>query len=58
MAARPSEESTVHGFLMTAEGLELAKLFPRVTRGPVRRRVLDLLRAIVGDEGDEDDREG
>jgi transcriptional regulator with XRE-family HTH domain len=58
MAARPSAEGAVHAFLMTAEGLELAKLFPRVTRGPVRRRVLDLLRAVVGDEGDEDDQEG
>jgi transcriptional regulator with XRE-family HTH domain len=57
MAAAPSEESTVHAFLMTAEGLELAKLFPRIARGPVRRRMLDLLRAFVGDEGDDDDRE-
>jgi transcriptional regulator with XRE-family HTH domain len=58
--ARPSEETMVHTFLMTAEGLELAKLFPRVSRGPVRRRVLDLLRAIVGEDGedDEEDREG
>ena len=57
-AARPSEESTVHAFLMTAEGLELAKLFPRVARGPVRRRMLDLLRAVVGDEGEDEDQEG
>ena len=54
--SRPSEETTVHAFLMTAEGLELAKLFPQVARGPVRRRILDLLRAMVGeDSGDEDD---
>jgi len=57
--ARPSEETTVHAFLMTAEGLELARLFPQVTRGPVRRRVLDLLRAIVGEDVDDgEDNEG
>jgi transcriptional regulator with XRE-family HTH domain len=48
--AAPSAESTVHGFLMTAEGLELARLFPGVPRGPVRRRVLDLLRALAGED--------
>jgi transcriptional regulator with XRE-family HTH domain len=52
-SSRQSEETTVHAFLMTAEGLELAKLFPRVLRGPVRRRVLDLVRAIVGDDIEE-----
>jgi len=45
--ARPGEEQTVHAFLMTAEGLELARLFPLVPRGQVRRRVLDLLRALT-----------
>jgi len=50
----PSEEGLVHAFLMTTEGLELAKLFPRIGRGPVRRRVLDLLRAIVGEDDLED----
>jgi len=43
-------EQFVHEFLMTAEGLELASLFPRLKRGPMRRRVLDLVRAIVEDE--------
>jgi transcriptional regulator with XRE-family HTH domain len=58
--ATQTEEGQVHNFLMTAEGLELAKLFPRVTRGPVRRRVLELLRALVGDapDSEEDDGEG
>jgi transcriptional regulator with XRE-family HTH domain len=55
LAAAPSQEGTVHAFLMTAEGLELARLFPRVTRGPVRRSVLDLLRAVVDDEGDDEE---
>jgi transcriptional regulator with XRE-family HTH domain len=56
---RPSDEQTVHAFLMTAEGLELAKLFPGLTRGRVRRRFLDLMRALAGvDEVDDEDREG
>jgi transcriptional regulator with XRE-family HTH domain len=56
--ATRSEETTVHAFLMTAEGLEIAKLFPQVTRGPVRRRILDLLRAVVGEDSDDADDEG
>jgi transcriptional regulator with XRE-family HTH domain len=53
------DEQTVHTFLMTAEGLELAKLFPALQRGRVRRRFLDLMRALAGvDEGDDEDREG
>jgi transcriptional regulator with XRE-family HTH domain len=57
--AESSEEQNVHAFLMTAEGLELAKLFPMVPRGRVRRRVLDLLRAMIGDADElEDEAEG
>jgi len=56
---RPSDEQTVHAFLMTAEGLELAKLFPGLARGRVRRRFLDLMRALAGvDDIDDEDREG
>jgi transcriptional regulator with XRE-family HTH domain len=51
----PSAESTVHSFLMTSEGLELARLFPSVPRGPVRRRVLDLSRALAGEEFADDE---
>ncbi len=58
-SGRPSDEQIVHAFLMTAEGLELAKLFPGVPRGRVRRRILDLMRALAGvDDVDEEDREG
>jgi transcriptional regulator with XRE-family HTH domain len=53
--ARPSAEHTVHAFLMTSEGLELAGLFPRVSRGRLRRRLLDLLRAMVGEDVGEED---
>ena len=38
-----------HAFLLTPEGAELAALFPRVGRSRVRRKVLELVRAIVGD---------
>jgi transcriptional regulator with XRE-family HTH domain len=50
-------ERSVHNFLMTTEGLELAKLFPEIPRGPVRRRLLDLLRAMTNDEDSEDSQE-
>lgn len=43
-------EQVVHDFLMTTEGLELAGLFPRLRRGRLRRRFLDLVRAIVEEE--------
>ena len=57
-SAHPSDEQMVHAFLMTAEGLELAKLFPQVPRGRVRRRLLDLVRAMVVDDSEDEDREG
>jgi transcriptional regulator with XRE-family HTH domain len=50
-------EQLVHDFLMTTEGLELAALFPRLKRGRLRRRLLDLVRAIVEDDGTEDPEE-
>jgi transcriptional regulator with XRE-family HTH domain len=53
--AAASEESTVHSFLMTPEGLELAKLFPGLPRGRIRRRFLDLMRALAGVDGLEDE---
>jgi transcriptional regulator with XRE-family HTH domain len=49
---------TVHAFMMTAEGLELARLFPRLPRGRLRRRLLDLLRAMVGEDVDGESAEG
>jgi len=44
-----------HDFLMTPEGVELAGLFPKLRRSRVRRRVLDLVRAMVDDEAAEGD---
>ncbi|MBI1683371.1 helix-turn-helix domain-containing protein [Caulobacter hibisci] len=40
----------VHEFLMTPEGLELASLFPKLTKAPVRRRLLDLVRSMADEE--------
>ncbi len=42
-------EQTIQGFLRTSEGIELARLFPRIARGPLRRRILDLVRAAALD---------
>ncbi|MFI4974274.1 MAG: helix-turn-helix domain-containing protein [Caulobacterales bacterium] len=52
----PTAQQLVHTFLMTGEGRELASLFPRLRRGRLRRRLLDLVRALI-DEGDETDEE-
>ena len=38
----------VQDFLLTAEGIELATAFPQIPRGRVRRRILDLVRAMAG----------
>lgn len=40
-------EQFVHGFLRTTEGIELAEAFPRVKSPKVRRRVLELVRAMA-----------
>ena len=48
-------EGFVHDFLMTPEGLELASLFPRITKPKVRRRILELVRSMADDEDAGDD---
>ena len=50
-----SPEQSVHAFLMTPEGLELARSFPRLPRGRVRLRMLDLVRALAGLDGEDSD---
>ena len=45
-------EQAVSDFLLTSEGMELAALFPRIRRGPVRRRILELLRALTDESID------
>lgn len=36
-------------FLLTSEGIELASLFPKITKSRVRRKVLDLVRVMAGE---------
>jgi len=40
---------TLQDFLLTPEGMELATVFPKVPKGRVRRKVLDLVRAMAGE---------
>ena len=48
--APSGDDRFVHDFLMTSEGLELATIFPKIKRGRVRRKVLDLVRAMADEE--------
>jgi transcriptional regulator with XRE-family HTH domain len=45
-----TQDNAVHDFLMTNEGLELASIFPKVRRTRVRRRLLELVRAMAEEE--------
>ena len=40
-------ETAVTTFLMTTEGLELARLFPRIPKGRMRHQVLELVRTLA-----------
>ena len=44
-----ASEQTIQAFLRTPEGIELARLFPKIARGPLRRRILELVRAAAMD---------
>ncbi|MDX5329878.1 MAG: helix-turn-helix domain-containing protein [Caulobacteraceae bacterium] len=44
---------SVHDFLLTPEGMELAALFPKIRRARVRRRLLDLVRTMADEEAAE-----
>lgn len=50
--AEDGVEQFMHDFLMTPEALELAAAFPKIRRGRVRRRLLDLVRCMVEEESD------
>jgi len=45
-----ASEQLMHDFLMSGEGLELAAAFPKILRPRVRRRILELVRTLAGDE--------
>jgi len=42
-------DRTVQAFLQTAEGLQLAQLFPRIAPSRVRRQIVDLVRVMAED---------
>jgi transcriptional regulator with XRE-family HTH domain len=52
-AARGFMGTNTQEFLLTPEGMELAATFPRVRRPGVRRKVLDLVRAMADMEGED-----
>lgn len=39
--------ATMHDFLMTGEGVQLAALFPRIPQGPMRRKILELVQVMA-----------
>jgi transcriptional regulator with XRE-family HTH domain len=47
-----SSASFVVDFLSSSEGLQLNRAFVRVKDPKVRRRIIDLVRAVAGDEGE------
>ena len=53
-SAAEGSEHNIQSFLRTSEGLELARLFPRIDRGPLRRRILELVRAAAMDGAEAD----
>ena len=40
---------SMQDFLLTAEGIELAAVFPKIAKGRVRRKILELVRAMAGE---------
>jgi len=48
------ERESVHDFLLTSEGMELAAAFPKIRRPRVRRRILELVRALTEPDPAED----
>jgi len=48
--AEPGGVQFINELLMTNEGMDLAALFPKIKRARVRRRVVDLVRALVEEE--------
>lgn len=43
-------ETAVNSFMATAEGIELAQLFPKITSAKQRRKILELVRSLGEDE--------
>ena len=51
----PGGQAHMQAFLLTPEGVELANAFPRITPPRLRRRILDLVRAMVEEESAAED---
>ena len=47
-----AETPFAHSFLTTQEGIDLANLFPKVQHRRVRRRLVELVRAMAEEEGE------
>jgi transcriptional regulator with XRE-family HTH domain len=43
-------DASVHEFLMTNEGLELAAVFPKIRKSRLRRRILDMVRTLAEED--------
>jgi transcriptional regulator with XRE-family HTH domain len=43
-----------HGFLLTQDGVDLANLFPKIPERRVRRRIVDLVRAMTDEAAAEE----
>jgi len=50
--AEARSESHVVDFLSTSEGIQLNKAFVRIREAKLRRRVIDLIRSLSGDDAD------
>jgi transcriptional regulator with XRE-family HTH domain len=50
LVGESESEQSAHDFLTTSEGVELAAAFPRIKSAKLRRRVLELVRALAPDE--------
>jgi transcriptional regulator with XRE-family HTH domain len=48
------ETPYAHSFLTTQEGIDLANLFPKIVQRRVRRRLVELVRAMVDEEAESD----
>ena len=48
--AAPGGQAHMQAFLLTPEGVELASTFPKISPPRVRRRILDLVRAMTEEE--------
>ncbi len=49
--AEPGAQESIIGFLNSSEGLQLNRAFSEITNPDVRRRVVDLVKALAGQGG-------